>query len=610
MIEPTLHRWVAVALCTGLCVGPCSAEVTRWDERGRIELAAGVERLDAVAHVEVDPADPRNAIIADLARATRNNAGRVEFEVDVSIMRRVGSGESARPLFVEVPNRGGRPLIDAFGAGRAAKGPEHAGDRFLLDQGFDIAWIGWQFDVARGDGRLGATVPRVDGGMVRGEAVPDARVERLRFGDLAGYEPRDGEASLRALAVRDGIYGVEEQIDPARWTLAASNEVALAGGFEPGRIYALGYRAKSSPVAGLGLAAVRDVTSWLRHAADAPIHPAHALGFGVSQSGRYLRTFLRDGFNADEQGRMVFDGVWAHVAGAAYLSLNEPSATPTSLSRFAATQPPFVLSGAAKLMLTNTSCEYWCEGRSAALVHAADDGSRDLEPDALTRVYLLAGAQHGPAGAIVDRGAALLPANPTPTRWTLRALAVAMRAWIERDVAPPASRVPRIADGTLVAREKLAFPAIPGVPQADGAPQPDGAPPVRIARGGGAAQRELAYLVPAVDGDGIERAGVRPPELVVPVATAMGWNFRKPEQGAAGSFASLVGSRVPFARDDAERAASRDPRASIAARYADKADYLERARGAVDQLVRDGFIRAEDVDFVMRGMEEQWGGAG
>lgn len=597
-------RWrAAFGLGIGLCAMQSSAEVIRWDEHARSELAVGIERIDGVARLGVDPVDPRNAIIADLARATRNQAGRVEFEVDVSIMRRVGSGGSARPLFVEVPNRGGRPLIDAFGAGRAAKGPEQAGDRFLLDQGFDIAWIGWQFDVARGDGRLGATVPRVDGGMVRGEAVPDARVERLRFGDLAGYEPRDGEASLRVLTVRDGMYCVEEPIDAARWTLASSNEVALAGGFEPGRIYALAYRAKSSPVAGLGLAAVRDVTSWLRHAADAPIRPAHAVGFGVSQSGRYLRTFLRDGFNADEQGRMVFDGVWAHVAGAAYLSLNEPGATPTSLSRFSATQPPFVLSGAAKLMLTNTSCEYWCEGRSAALVHATDDGSRDLELDAHTRVYLLAGAQHGPAGAIVDRGAALLPANPTPTRWTLRALAVAIRAWIERDVAPPESRVPRIADGTLVAREKLAFPAIPGVPQ------PDGAPPVRIADGG-AAQRELAYLVPAVDADGIERAGVRPAELVVPVATAMGWNFRKPEQGAAGSFASLVGSRVPFPRDDAHRTASKDPRASLAARYADKADYLERARRAVDQLVRDGFIRAEDVDLVMRGMEEQWGGAG
>lgn len=592
-----LHSHAAF-LCAAGCALPSSAEVTRWEERVRTEVSAGIERIDAVAHLAVDPNLEVNVVVADLRRAPRGASGLVEFDVDVSILRRSDAGTTARTLFVEIPNRGGRPLLDAFGAGRASNGPEHAGDRFLIEQGFDLAWIGWQFDVARTDGRLGAMIPRVDGGMVRGESVPDARLDKVRFSDLTGYEPRDGDASLRTLTVRDGMYGAEEQIDPTRWTLTG-NEATLAAGFEPGQIYALRYHAKSSPVAGLGLVAVRDVSSWLLHSNAAPIHPPHAVGFGVSQSGRFLRTFLRDGFNTDERGRSVFDGIWAHVAGAAFLSLNEPGATPTSLTRFAATKPPFVVEASAKLMLTNTSCEYWCEGRSAALVHAADDGTRDLELSAHTRVYLLAGAQHGPAGAIVDIGAALLPANPTPTRWTLRALAVAMRDWIERDIAPPPSRVPRIADGTLVSRERLAFPSIPGVPM------PDGAPRVRVGEGG--AQRELAYLIPAVDADGNELAGVRPPEIGVPVATVTGWNFRKPVQGAAGSFAGLLGSRMPFPRSEVERAASHDPRASIASRYADRAAYMEMARAAIAQLIRDRFMRAEDMDFVMRGMDEQWG---
>jgi hypothetical protein len=593
--------------------GHAAAEVVRWELTSRQAIAGtGCERIDGIAHFEIDPADPRNAAIADIEHAPRKASARVEFSADISIMRHTDAAASNGIAFVEVPNRGGRPLVGNFGLGAAGTGASSEGDRFLLDLGFDLVWVGWQFDVARGPDRLGISLPSAQdvSALVRADMVPSERTPKATFGDLAGYEPADPGAADCTLTVRDGQYGEPRTIDRARWRLAG-NEVtftdpAASGdtGFEPGRIYTLAYRARALPIAGIGLAAVRDAASWIKHAPDAPFRAKRTLAFGSSQSGRFLRTFLRDGFNQDERARPVFDGVWAHIAGAAYLSINERGATPTSLSTYVATQAPFgidaMLAGERartvrpKMCFTNTACEYWFGGRSAALVHVAADGSADLAMPPDARIYFLSGAQHGAASFPSKRGSGAQPDNPLETRWSMRAIAVAMRDWIAKDVAPPASRIPRLDDGTLVPLQSLHFPAIPGVQS------PTGAQPVRLA------DRALPFLVPQVDADGNERAGLRTPESTVPLATYTGWNFRTPATGAPESFATLLGARIPFPHDAAAREQSHDPRTPTTERYPDEAAYMARAQPAAAALVAERLLLERDVPHVLARMRAQW----
>lgn len=596
-----------------------SAEVVRWEQISREDIAdTGLERIVGIAHGEIDPADARNRLIADIEHAPRNKSARVEFASDVCIVRHKDAAKSNGTAFIEVPNRGGRPLIGNFSLGAAAKSDADQGDRFLLaigkdGQGFDLAWIGWEFDVARGPDKLGISLPSAQGvtAIVRADMIPSERTAKATFGDLAGYEPSVDAAAAAdcTLAVRDGQYGEPQAIDRARWHLAGNEVVfndASDSQFEPGRIYTLAYRAKSLPIAGIGLAAVRDVASWLKNAPDAPLHAQRTLAFGSSQSGRFLRTFLRDGFNQDEHARKVFDGVWAHIAGAAYLSINERGATPTSLSSFIATRPPFAIDAMLagdrafrpKMCFTNTACEYWCGGRSAALVHVAADGSADLATPPDARIYFLAGAQHGAGAFPAKRSSGAQPDNPLETRWSMRALAVAMDAWITNDIAPPASRVPRLDDGTLVPLESLAFPAIPGVRS------PVIAQAVML--GAPSGERALPFLVPAVDADGNERAGVRTPESSVPLATYTGWNFRNPATGAERAFAPLLGSRIPLPPDAGARERRRDPRRSIEERYTNETAYLIRARDAASALIADGLLLERDLPHVLARMKAQW----
>ena len=611
-------RTVAVAFLSLIACAPftdhAAAEVVRWELTSRQDIPdTGCERIQGIAHFEIDPTDPRNAAIADLEHAPRNAASRVEFSADICIMRHKDAAASNGTAFVEVPNRGGRPLVGNFGLGAAGTGESSEGHRFLLDLGFDLVWIGWQFDIARGPDRLGISLPSAQhvSAIVRADMVPSERTPKATFGDLAGYEPADPTAAECTLNVRDSQYDAPRPIDRASWRLAG-NEVTFTDttaaptgtSFEPGRIYTLSYRARALPIAGIGLAAVRDATSWIKHAPDAPLHAQRTLAFGSSQSGRFLRTFLRDGFNQDERARPVFDGVWAHIAGAAYLSINERGATPTSLSTYVATHAPFdidaMLAGdrarnfRPKMCVTNTACEYWFGGRSAALVHVAPDGSADLDTPADARIYFLSGAQHGAASFPSTVGSGAQPDNPLETRWSMRAIAVAMRDWITRDVPPPASRIPRLDDGTLVPLRSLQFPAIPGVQS------PTPATPVRLA------DRTLPFLVPQVDADGNERAGPRTPESSVPLATYTGWNFRNPRTGAPDSFATLLGSRIPFPRDAAAREQSHDPRTSAAERSPDEAAYMARAQQAAAALVADRLLLERDVPHVLSRMQAQW----
>lgn len=610
---------MGLSVCVAFAA-PAAAELTRVDVTTSADIAGSpYEKIVGTAHFAVDPKDPHNAVVADIDKAPRNAAGKVEFSADLYILRAKDASRSNDIALVEVLNRGRKLVLNGFTRG-ASNDPSTAaelGDAFLLDRGFTLVWIGWEFDVRRTDGAMRIDVPSAQGvnDFVRGEFIPNDAHEQQTVGDLVGYSPADGAAAENRLTVRDAQYSADTEIARDRWTLAGNN-VTLKGGFEPGRIYTLRYRPKEFPVSGLGLAAFRDVAAWIKHAPDALVKTRQALAFGSSQSGRFLRTFLYFGFNGDEHGRQVYDAAWAHISGAARLSVNERGAIPTSLTMYEITRFPYAnqstrdpISGREegvldnprsrsvqpKTFFTNTSVEYWGGGRSAALVHTSPDGTRDLTLGDNTRVYYLTGAQHGPARFPSRVNQGQQPDNPLEYWWTMRALMVAMQAWMKDGTAPPASRYPHLSDRTLVPSSKVAFPAIPGVqsPKIIAAIERDG--------------KQVPFLVPQVDADGNETAGVRTAESLVPLATYTGWNFRNTAIGGPRLLVSLLGSRIPFSKDAASAAG--DPRKPAAGRYASREAYLARAKQVVDSLVSGRYLLAQDAEPVMQRMQAQWDAA-
>jgi alpha/beta hydrolase family protein len=338
--------------------------------------------------------------------------------------------------------------------------------------------------------------------------------------------------------------------------------------------------------------------------------------FGISQSGRFLRQFLHDGFNADERERRVFDAVWPHIAGAGQGSFNERFAMP-GYSSFPATRFPFTdlpqeddtgrrdgllaAYGAAqrpKIFYTNTSVEYWGQGRAAALTHTSIDGRRDADVPDNVRIYLLAGTQHGEAAMPPNQGSAQALPNPTPQGNVMRALLKVLHAWAATDVAPPASRYPRLSDRTLTRADRVRFPAIPGV----GDPRTIEKPAITS----GTRRVPLPLLVPQVDADGNELAGIRVPEQAVPLATTTGWNFRAERVGNPRDIYALAGAYLPFAKTRADREKSDDGRRAIDERYRSKEDYLERVRQAAMKLVDERLLLAEDVENTVERAGRHW----
>ena len=415
---------------------------------------------------------------------------------------------------------------------------------------------------------------------------------------------------------------------------------ALRAGSSLGKVYQVIYTTTGAPVVGLGLAATRDIASHLRFDADGngvaagPVERAYA--FGVSQSGRFLRSFLYHGLNYDEAGRAVFDGFIPHVAGGKRGEFNQRFAQPSSqATRSVNSLFPFadadqtdpdtgltdgILSRLSargelpKVMYTYTSSEYWAG--HGALVHTDLEGQRDVEPPEAVRVYAFAGTQHALGGLpLTDtdpadgyRGAHAF--NCLEYRALLRAALVNLDRWVSDGVSPPASRYPRIADGSAVppAGTAPSLEAVPGVKlprplrkftRLDFGADP-GVPTVVPAAVG----RDYPRLVSQVDADGNELAGIRLPLVSAPLATHLGWNCRHADIGGEGqtlstggaSGGTLRGSSIPFAATRSEREASGDPRPSIEERYASRQDFLDRIDAAARQLAADGYLLAEDVE--------------
>ena len=607
------------------------AEVSRVEIASRRDVAAGrsfgsagaYERLTGKIYFLVDPANQRNQVIADLDKAPKNAAGKVELSADLVILKPRDAAKGNGIAIFDIVNRGNGVVLPNFD-GPPGKTPEsEAGDGFLLDRGYTIVMVGWEFD-ARREGAIKIDLPAAMGvkDMVRGMFITDSRTDKATVTDLVGYTPSDPASADNMLRVREKLGAPWTTIPRAKWQLAG-NAVTLEGGFEPGHTYELAYAVMNPPVAGLGFAAVRDAAAWVKYAPDAAVKAKYTFAFGVSQTGRWLREFLYEGFNTDEGNRQVFDAVWPHRGGAAGVELDVRGATPTSLLMESATHFPFSdrkqrdpVTGAVdgnienaraaehqpKIFWTYSDTEYW--ERSIGLATTTPDGSKDIEPLANERYYLLAGSPHnvGPFPPAVSTGQ--LAANPFDPKVVLRALLGAMEKWVQDGTAPPPSRYPRLKDHTLVRARDVAWPKIPGVTSPATAYAGVRGPNRLVAKDG--AGTPLPYLVPQLDRDGNPVAGLRLPDVAVPLGTYTGWNFRNTATGGSEQFFPLLGSYVAFARTKAEREQARDPRLSVEERYHSREEYLKLVQDAAAPLVKDGYLLADDVPGIVKHAGEHW----
>ena len=635
--------------------------------------AGAYTQIDGTARFAVDPQHPANDTIADIRLAPRNEQGQVEFSADFRILRPVGPGKGNRRLLLDVLNRGKALALRNINSAPdiAPDTPLAPGNGFLMREGYTVVWCGWQHDVPETPGLLRIYAPEAleDGRPVSGKIVvtfqPNAPTDVQYLADRMhrAYPSNHLEDWESVMTVQEDEDAPEQVIPRQQWWFARLEggrripdpcHVHLAGGFQPGKVYQVVYTTTGAPVAGLGLLATRDIASFLCYGVEVPSSSPspsgeglelghsgieHAYAFGVSQSGRFLRSFLYHGLNYDEAGRAVFDGFMPHVAGGKRGEFNQRFAQPSSqatrsvnsLFPFAdspQTDPDTGLTDGLlsrlshicarnggqlpKVMYTYTSSEYWAGHGS--LVHTDIEGQRDVEPPEAVRVYAFAGTQHALGGLpLTDtdpvdgyRGAHSF--NCLDYRALLRAALVNLDRWVSNGVSPPQSQYPRIGDGSAVSPAAArGLEVVPGVQiprplrkftRLDFGPDP-GAPAVVPATVG----RDYPCLVSQVDADGNEVSGIRLPLVAAPLATHLGWNRRHADIGGEGQILStggssggtLRGSSIPFAATRMEREENGDPRPSIEERYSSRESFLERIEGAARQLVTAGYLLEEDV---------------
>jgi len=612
--------------------------------------AGAYEKLSGQVVFAFDPAHEANVAVVDLGLAERRADGLVEAVADLMVLRPVKPPQGGGTALVEVSNRGGKASLSYFCRGRGGLDPaaeQDFGDAWLLRQGVTVVWLGWQADVPDRPGLLRLRVPvaRGEGGdPLLGSARADWTVDQdsaslpLAHRDHRAYPAL--EQGEHRLTVRDGRLAPRQELPRASWRYARVGEdgrevpdrrwISLDGGFRSGQLYELVYPVQDPRVIGLGLAAMRDFAAWIKRDADCPFPVEHTVAVGISQTGRFLRHFLWQGFNTAADGQRAFDGVMALTAGAGRGSFNhrfaQPSRDahrysaffyPTDLFPFSSSSQRDPLLGAAdgilaraqrdgtapKLFQINTGYEYW--GRAAALIHTSVDGARDLPPHPAERLYHLRSTQHFPVGwprprASSDEPPAPRKGSPIDNRAVYRALLAAMLDWVEGDAEPPPSEVPSLAEETLVPLADYAWPALPWAPapvvaheayRADYGPRwesgiVDHQPP----RLGPA----FPVLVPQVGPRGLELAGAPNLETAVPLGSYAPWHLRPGGADGGRELTDFYGSFVPFARDAAQAEAWGDPRPSLAALYRDEQDYLEQVDAALATLVASRWLLPED----------------
>ncbi|HYX00024.1 MAG TPA: alpha/beta hydrolase domain-containing protein [Candidatus Elarobacter sp.] len=674
-MHPLRKRLVWVLTLIVFLVSTADAHVTRVEIVSREDvqggrafgLAGAYEKIVGRVYFAVSPENVHNRQIVDLDKTPRNAQGEVEFSADLHLYKPKDMNKGNGAVLFEVSNRGGRGILRLVDGGTSSDANGEFGDGFLLREGYTIVWLGWQFDLAE-DGqkvRLSAPVAHDPGGkeirgLVRSDFTPSQKTDDMPLGHILlgpsggkSYPADDPASTKNVLTVRDAPEGQRQSIPRSQWSFAHSVDgkltadahyIHLDGGFLLGKIYEVVYEAKDPAVVGVGLAAVRDFLSYLKYdpQATAPVRRVYAVG--ISQSGRFLRHFLYQDFNADEQGRQVMDGVIAHVAGAGRGSFNhrfaQPSRDAQPLSSFLFPTDLFPYTDlpendpetgetaglldaanrsrtAPKIFFTNTSYEYW--GRAASLIHTSPDGLKDFTPGENARIYFLAGLQHFSAAFPAQQVTAGSPDftaqqrhNPNPIQWFWRALITDMDQWVKDGKEPPPNVYPKIADSTLVPLSKWKFPKIPGVNmphEVNLAYHLDFGPQWKsgiISNEPPKVGKAFAVLVPQTDGDGNDLGGVRLPELQAPLAAYTGWNLRDPSIGAPDLRLSFLGSFLPFARNAADREKSGDPRPSIVERYASREQYMGKFAEAAKKLIQERFLLPEDLPAVLERGRREW----
>jgi hypothetical protein len=614
------------------------------------------EKLRGKAYGEIDPADPRNALIADIQLAPRNGNGKVVYSMDIFILKPIDLGRGNGRLLIDINNRG-TMRWDRLNDGGDVNNPVTAADAgtgFLMNRGYSIVASGWDVDVLPGGYKLTITAPvakNADGSSITGPSY-----EYINFDNARGvkytltYPAATLDKSKATLTVRAHLDDAPKTVPAGEWEYVNEKTIRLlpAGTpFKTSHIYEFMYTAKDPVVAGLGLAATRDFVSFLRYPAKDHGGSSNPLAgriqyvysFAVSQSARYMNDFQTYGFNEDESGKRVIDGVLNWIGGGSGGNVNYRFAQTNRTERnrqnhlYPEAVFPFAypvlkdhLSGRVggrierctssktcpKALEVNSANEYWV--KSASLLHTDTKGN-DLEDPRTVRFYLLSGLQHG-TGDYNSRGVCQQFTNGTRSEPALRALLTALDQWVSKDVEPPPSAVPRQLDRTavvavprpgfetaLVPQDALGWPTIPGVtytglisaryyldfgPMFEKRGILSNFPPSLAGR--------LSYtqFVAKVDKDGNEIPGIRLPAVVAPTGTTTGWALRRSEFGENDG-CEAAGQYIPFKRTQAERLAAGDPRLSLEERYKSHQGYVNAVSAAARQLEERRLLLAEDV---------------
>jgi hypothetical protein len=627
--------------------------------------AAPYEILLGRFYGELDPAAPVNAIITDLGLAPVNARGRVEYSASFAIAKPVDLSRASGVALYDVPNRG---------TGWMGFGPD--GSVLLNHMEADVDGhirivSGWQGDMPPVPGFQTATVPVATGPdgasltgpvLVRLADMPSGAVTLPLAEGLAVPVSRPTPVSLetgKAQLLRleaDDLPAVPVPAEDWSFGDCASvpfpgapdgGKISMRGGFDPAYTYLLVYEAKDPKVLGIGFAATRDLNAFLRYGTVDEAGTANPLAgsiewviaAGVSQAGNFLRSFVHLGFNAAEDGRIVFDGLNIQIA-ARQVPLNVRFGLPGGAANLYEIGSEGTLwwtryddtvrgrgvtslldrcnaSGTCpKIVETFGSAEIWGLRMSPDLV--GTDAKADLPLPANVRRYYFPGVTHFGSfvGGFSTEGdqtfpgmpKSVLAGNPNPSSETARVIPRILGDWVRDGKEPPASCYPTLAAGDLVepTAQAMGWPAIPNAPVPDGKINAfieyqlgdrfnhddlsgviDHQPP-RIGK-------VMPSLVPRVDTDGNETVGVPSVQHLVPLGTYTGWNARAEGYGK-GRSSGFFGGFIPFARTRAERLAANDPRLSLEERYGDHQGFVERVRKVAGERVAAGWLLPEDAE--------------
>ena len=552
-----------------------------------------IERVEGVLSYAVDPNDAHNQGIVDIELAPTDEEGKVHFQGEFTLI--APTEVSPRCLLVEVPNRGRHIAYGSFNRARPAElldDPCAAGDGFLFRHGFAVLAVGWQFDAIG----MRLDVPEaLDGDdRIRGQVIcqmqPGRDVRSLAIGQLGpvAYKPSENHKNQAVLYERERPMSTPAAITRNRWRFGrfkgeqfehSNRHITLEGSFQAGTIYSLVYEAEGAYVVGLGLLALRDAGAFFKSSRFSwnGKPPVHALAYGASQTGRVLRHLLYLGLNESESGEEVYDGLLPHIAGGQRGDFNHRFAQPSTVGipshgqtfPFAGRTLKDPLSGvtdgllarsssSTKVIATNTSWEYW--RGDAALSHTSPDGSADCEPMPNERSYFFAGTHH--INAVLPSSERFYltnervgyPMNMVSFTPLLRAALINLRDWVEGKREPPISRIPQIANGTLVSRVEV-IRAFEESGAFDRLVNPDALPSLFVADLGDQADAGIcehpakqgspyASLVAAVADDLNEIAGIRLPEVELSIGIHTGWNPRHEAHGAPDQLATFAGFSV------------------------------------------------------------------